>query len=148
MKISCSWKDRMAFVGQEGAHQVAMDARSPLGADSAFTPKQLLLASICGCTGMDVVALLKKYKEPLEKLEVTAEAEVKEGVYPPIFKEIELTFRLGGTLKAEKALEAIHLSQTKFCGVSAMVAKAVPIHYRVELNGTPIGEGKADFEAH
>lgn len=54
-------------------------------------------------------------------------------------------FKLKGEVYAEKALEAVKLSQMNYYGVSAMVFKAVPITYTVELNGTSIGTGKADF---
>ena len=45
----------------------------------------------------------------------------------------------------EKVLEAVRLSQTKYCGVSAMLSKAFAINYEVRLNAESIGFGKADF---
>lgn len=122
-----------------------MDTTSPIGTDVAPTPKQLLVAGLCGCTGMDVVALLKKYKQPLEAFQIEAEATPTEGGHPVVYKDIKLLFKLSGPLDAAKALEAVALSQSKYCGVSAMVSKAVPITYVVELNGQRIGDGKADF---
>lgn len=136
----------MQFTAEAGAHKVVMDTKPPLGDDAALTPKQLLLAGICGCTGMDVVALLKKYKQPLETFSVDADAAMTEGVYPAVFREVRLTFKFNGALDPAKVLEAVTLSQTKYCGVSAMVVKAVPISYTVELNGQNIGSGKADFK--
>ncbi len=146
MKLECVWNQKMRFTAQADAHQVSMDTKAPLGENSALTPKQLLLAGICGCTGMDVVSLLKKYKQPLESFTLEINAPTTEGVYPQIFKDIKLTFKLRGQLDPEKVLEAIKLSQTKYCGVSAMVSKAVPISYEVELNDKNIGLGKADFK--
>ena len=145
MKVECRWESKMRFSAASESHQIAMDARPPIGDFSAMTPKHLLLAGICGCTGMDVVALLKKYKQPLESLEVDADADLTEGAYPAIFKEVKLVFRAKGRIEGEKLLEAVRLSQTKYCGVSAMVAKAVPLSYVVELNGTALGSGRADF---
>ena len=135
----------MKFTAEADNHRVEMDAKSPIGSDTALTPKQLLLASISGCTAMDVVALLRKYKQPLDSFQIEADASLTEGVQPAVFKEIKLVFKLKGDINAEKALEALKLSQTKYCGVSAMVFKSVPISYSVELNGTSIGTGKADF---
>lgn len=136
----------MRFTAQSGDHKVEMDTNAPIGSDTALTPKQLLVAGICGCTAMDVVALLKKHKQPLESFQVEADATPTEGVYPAVYKEIKLFFRLKGQLDESKVLESVALSQTKYCGVSAMVSKSVPISYTVELNGKNIGAGRAEFK--
>lgn len=145
MNLECRWSEKMKFSARSGAHHISMDTKPPLGDDSAMTPKQLLLAGVCGCTAMDVVSLLKKHKQPLESLQVDADAQSTEGVYPAIFKKIHLVFKLTGKLDSERVVEAVHLSQTKYCGVSAMVSKAVPITYSIEVNGSTLGSGKADF---
>ena len=94
---------------------------------------------------MDVVALMKKYKQPLDSFDIDADVTASEGVHPAVFTQVHLLFKLTGQVDASKVLEAVHLSQTKFCGVSAMLSKAVPISYTVELNGKNIGEGQAAF---
>ena len=119
--------------------------KPPIGEDTAITPKQMLVAAICGCTGMDVVALLKKYRQPLSKFEIEAEASVTEGAHPIVFKEVQLIFKIDGALEKKKVLEAITLSQTKYCSVSAMLSKSFPIHYTVQLNSEVIGAGSAQF---
>jgi len=146
MKVTTKWNEKMTFTGSANEHSVRMDTRSPMGSDSAMSPKQLLLASVSGCTAMDVVSLLKKFRQPLQSLEMDAEADLTEGSYPSIFKEIHLSFRARGEIEGAKLLEAVHLSQTKYCGVSAMIAQTVPIRYTVELNQEVIGEGRAHFE--
>lgn len=145
MKIQCVWGQRMRFSAKSESHEVLMDSRSPLGEDSALTPKQLLLASVCGCTGMDVVSLMRKYRQPVEAFEVVADAETTTGPHPWVFREIRLTFRFQGAIEPQKAIEAVRLSQTLYCGVSAMVSKAVPIRYTIECNGALIGNGEAAF---
>lgn len=135
----------MLFNAEVENHIVSMDTKSPLGDDSAVTPKQMLIAAICGCTGMDVVALLKKYHQPLLKFEIEAEATVTEGAHPIVFKEVQLVFKLEGVLEKVKVLEAVKLSQTKYCSVSAMLSKAFPIVYTVHLNSQNIGTGSAQF---
>lgn len=136
----------MQFEAESSGHKILMDTVSPLGTDSAMSPKRLMLASILGCTGMDIVSLLRKFKQDLTGLAMEAEGvPTPEGQYPSIFTRIDLSFRASGTLDAGKLLEAVELSQTKFCGVSAMISKAVPIHYRVELNGQEVGRGQANF---
>lgn len=145
MRVQCTWKEKLQFQAEGDGHSIAMDAKSPVGNDSALTPKQLVLAGVCGCTAMDVASLLKKHKQPLEAMTVEAEAPTTSGTHPVVFKEVQLRFRFQGNLDPKVVLESIRLSQTKFCGVSAMLSKAVPIRYTAELNGQSIGEGQADF---
>ena len=145
MKTKSTWTEKMKFEAQSRDFKIQMDAKSPLGSDSAMTPKELLLLAVSGCTGMDVVALLKKFKQPYENFSVEAEGELTEGKPPSIFKEIILTFKITGNVEAAKAIEAVQLSQTKYCGVSAMVAASVPIYYTVEINEKKVGTGQARF---
>ena len=145
MKLRSVWGEKMHFVAEVDNHSIAMDAKPPIGDDTAITPKQMLVAAICGCTGMDVVALLKKHKQPLSKFEIEADASLTEGTNPVIFKDVQLVFKLEGPLEKERVLEAITLSQTKYCSVSAMLSKSFPIHYSVQLNSESIGAGSAKF---
>lgn len=145
MKLKSIWIEKMRFTAEIDNHSVIMDAKPPIGEDTGVTPKQMLIAAICGCTGMDVVSLLKKYKQPLSKFEIEAEAFLTEGTHPIVYKEVQLVFKIEGDLIKEKVLEAITLSQTKYCGVSAMLSKAFPINYTVQLNSENIGSGSAQF---
>ncbi|MCB0362601.1 MAG: OsmC family protein, partial [Bdellovibrionales bacterium] len=72
MRTNCIWNEKMKFAIEADSHRIMIDAKGPIGDDSAMTPKHLLLAGISGCTAMDVVALLKKYKQSFEALEVSA----------------------------------------------------------------------------
>lgn len=145
MKARAQWVERMKFNGEAGAGKIVLDAKGPLGEASGMTPKELVALGIAGCTGMDVVALLKKYKQPLEALEVLTDVQQTEGVHPAVFKDVLVTFDAKGAIDGAQLLEAVRLSQTKFCGVSAMIAKGAPIRYVVRLNGEQIGTGQAAF---
>ena len=146
MKVTSTWKEKLVFTSAADSHSIEMDTKAPLGSDTAMTPKQLVVAGLSGCTAMDVISLLKKYRQSVETFGLDAEVELTEGAHPIVFKKIHLTFRLSGQIEPEKLLEAVRLSQTKFCGVSAMLSKAVPMDYSVELNGTVIGTGAPDFK--
>lgn len=146
MQAKTVWKEKMKFTGESGGHSINLDTKSPVGNDSALTPKELVAIGVAGCTAMDVVALMRKFKQPLEAFEVRADAPVVEKVHPPVFKEISLTFDLKGKLDKEKVIEAVRLSQTKYCAVSAMLADSLPIHYKIILNGEEIGTGEANFK--
>lgn len=122
-----------------------MDAKPPFGDGSALSPKQLALAAIAGCTGVDITGLMRKYKQEMTGFKIDADAPVSQG-HPAVFTEVQLDFYFEGKIESAKAMEAVILSQTKYCGVSAMMAKNCPIRYRVHLNGEKIGDGVAKFD--
>jgi len=144
MKISTQWTGGMAFAATDGTNTVAMDAPSPVGAGGALSPKQLCLASIAGCTAMDIVSWLKKHRSPATSLKVECDAPVKSG-YPATFEKVAIDFLIDGPVPEALAIEAVTLSQTQYCGVSAMIADSCPITYRVILNGALVAEGAAQF---
>ena len=146
MKTNTVWKTNMNFVGECGENQVSMDAKAPLGKAEGMTPKELLVIGLSGCTAMDVIALMKKGKQEVKHFNVEAEVTKSTGGYPEVFTAIHLTFMAEGNINKDKIIEAVHLSQTKYCGVSAMLAKAVQIGYDVILNNENIASGKADFQ--
>lgn len=145
MKCRAKWDGQMSFQSQMREHVLVMDAKKEHGGQNMGpTPKELVLSGIVGCTAMDVVALLKKFKEPFTEFFVSAEASMTEG-HPVIFKEVHLLFEVNGSseVKADQVLKAVSLSMNKYCGVSAMISKASPIFYKIQLNGEEIGSGKA-----
>ncbi len=145
MKTAVVWKDGMEFYGRVNDHTVPMDANSPIGKDKAPTPKELVAMGLGGCTAMDVIALLKKYKQPPKAFSVDIEIRPSTGAHPIVFEKAILSFIVEGAVEAEKLIEAVNLSQTKYCGVSAMLSKSFPIEYRIILNGNEVGTGQAKF---
>ena len=97
---------------------------------------------------MDVIALLKKYKQQPQSLKIDIDIQTSTAGHPAVFEKAVLVFLVDGQVDADKLLEAVKLSQTKFCGVSAMLSKAFPIEYKVILNGTEVGSGLANFETN
>ena len=148
MKTAVVWKDGMEFNGRVDDHIVAMDANSPIGKDKAPTPKELVAMGLGGCTAMDVIALLKKHKQRPRTFSVDIEIQPSTGAPPIVFEKAILNFIVEGEIEAGKLMEAVNLSQTKYCGVSAMLSKSFPIEYRIFLNGTEIGTGTAKFESN
>lgn len=146
MKTTLKWNNGMVFDVASDSNHIQIDAKSPIGKGSAMTPKELVLAGLGGCTAMDVIALLKKHKQPFESLTVDVDATPSEGKHPAVFLEGIVEFHVAGGVNKDILLESVRLSQTKFCSVSAMLSKAFPIKYKIRLNGEFIGEGMADFE--
>jgi putative redox protein len=145
MDSKVNWKEAMQFDTVSGEHHVLIDAKPPIGKGTGFTPKELVLAGIAGCTAMDVIALLRKYKQDVKSFSVESKATPSTDGHPVVFKDVSITFFLEGTIEPAKALEAVTLSQTQYCGVSAMISKTVPMNYIVNLNGETIGTGQAKF---
>ena len=125
------WKSNMAFDGKVDGHTIHIDAQPPLGDGTGPGPKKLLLISLAGCTGMDVVSLLKKMRVPFTGLEIGVDADLTEE-HPKVYSEIRITYRVFGTdLDKEKVQKAVGLSQERYCGVSAMLRENSPLTYTV-----------------
>lgn len=137
MKVTTTWKEALAFDGtSDNGHTVRMDTTVDGGGlDSGMSPKKMLLASLCGCSGMDVADILHKMKVPFSKLEITAEAEQTDE-HPKVFKSIDLVYRCDvQPEEADKLNRAVSLSMEKYCGISAMLAKHCAINYTTERIG-------------
>jgi putative redox protein len=131
------WAGRMTFVGRAGTnHLVPMDTTPDFDGDSSATkPIELLLIGLGGCTGMDVVSLLRKMRVNFDSLEMNITAEKSDG-HPSVYTSIDLEYVITGTnIDPDKAQRAIDLSQGKYCSVSAMLGKACPISYRYRIIG-------------
>ena len=146
MRAEVTHQQKFKFESKIREHSLVMDTKQAAGGDNAGpSPKELLLASIIGCTGMDIIAILKKHNITPQKLHITADADPRQE-HPRVFPAINLNFELEDErLSADVVLDAVRQSLTKYCGVSAMVSKVSPIFYQVRLNGTDAGRGEADF---
>ena len=144
MHAKLIWKENLQFTAEADGHTVLMDAKPPVGQGKAQTPKQLLLAALCGCTAMDVASLMRKQRQEVKRFEVMAEATIRRG-NPAVFTAVDIAFRIEGAVDPALAVEAARLSQTSFCSISAMLSRAVPIRYEVFVNGASAGRGQAQF---
>lgn len=145
MNAKVEWKNGMAFTAESGGFTYTMDAHKPIGSETGATPKEFVAMGLCGCTAMDVASLLKKHKQTLKSMNISVDIEQTSGVHPAVFKSVLMKFDVHGEITPEILKEAVHLSQTKFCGVSAMIDKTAPIQYQIFLNGNLIGEGQSAF---
>jgi len=135
MQSTVKWKQGLAFTAHQAGHLIPLDA--PLasgGQDSGASPKGLLLSGLGGCTGIDVVSILEKMRVPLEGFQVQVDAELTDE-HPKVFKSIRVTYQFRGQdLPMEKLEKAVTLSMDRYCGVSAMLAKAAPITWEIQVN--------------
>lgn len=134
VKISGHLKGSRGFEMDLDGHKLITDTAISNGGDNAGpSPKQLLLAGLIGCVGIDVTMILEKQKVELEDLIIEVEADHTDGM-PRVYENIHLTFRFKGeNLEKEKLEKVVDLSKEKYCGVSAMLEKATPISYEVVI---------------
>ncbi len=138
--VNTRWKGNMAFDSQIDTHTLRIDAPKEIGRDSGPSPKKLLLSSLAGCTGMDVVSLLQKMRINFTDFEILIDADLTTE-HPKVYSEIRMVYKIfGSDLNKEKIQKAVDLSQEKYCGVSAMLKKNSPIKYSVELVEVSIPE--------
>ncbi len=126
----------ITFAGKTDSKQwVMMDGPEDFGgSDSAIRPKELLLLALGGCTGSDVASILAKKRIKVDGFEMNIEAEMSEE-HPKVYTKIHVEYLFYGKDIKENAIErAIELSQTKYCGVTAMLEKSIEIthSFRIE----------------
>ena len=111
----------MQFTAKVNGHDVNMDTGPADGGnDSAASPKRLMLASLAGCTGMDIVMILNKMKVNFSDFSINTEAQLSEE-HPKIYNKVKLTYNIKLAENDKTKMEkAVLLSQDKYCGVSAM----------------------------
>ena len=93
------------------------------------SPSELLLLAVGGCTGMDVVSILRKMRQPLEGLTVEVSG-TKADEHPRRFLTIEVLYRLKGDLSEDRVRRAIELSETRYCAMEATLRGNVQLSSR------------------
>lgn len=126
--VNTSWQGNMKFDAVVSGHHIIMDALPAVGGnDEGARPKELMLASLAGCTGMDVISILKKMRVEPEYFNIRVEAEITEE-HPKHYTAMHIIYEFRGKgLEKEKLQKAIDLSQERYCGVSASYRKAMEI---------------------
>jgi putative redox protein len=126
---SAQWTDGERFIVQASSrHAIVVDSSSDKTANG---PMELVLMALCSCTATDVVSILKKKREPFTSLEVRANGE-RAAEPPTVYTKIHLVYRIGGKVTSKAAEDAVQLSKNKYCSVSQMLQKSVPITYEIE----------------
>lgn len=127
----------MAFVGRgPSGHEVALDAAPEVGGRGlGARPMELLLVALGGCTGMDVVSILRKMRVEVDAFEVRLRGE-RQDEHPKKFTAIHLDYVLTGRGLEERRPQierAVSLSQERYCSVAATLSPGVPITHGIIL---------------
>jgi putative redox protein len=115
-----------AFRAEFGSgHAMTLDATPPVGHDAGPRPMELLAAALAGCTGMDVIGILRKMRQDVTGYAVEVRAERAEQ-HPQVLTAIALEHVVRGRgLDPEAVRKAVELSATKYCSVGAMLRRVV-----------------------
>jgi putative redox protein len=133
--INVKWTGDMAFEAIVDEHRILMDARPEVGGkNKGPRPKPLLMVSLAGCTGMDVISILKKMKVEVTGFHMRIIGDLTED-HPKRYTAMRLIYEFTGiNLPADKIKHAIELSQEKYCGVSATLKNALDLTYEIKIN--------------
>ncbi len=128
----------MAFSTEVDGHTIEVDADPQFGGqDRGPKPKPLLLLSLAGCTGMDVVSLLNKMRVEYADFKVRVQAEMTDE-HPKYYHKIHLIYEIKTRPEFHAKVEkAVNLSQERYCGVSFMLRKAAELTHEIAYEELP-----------
>ena len=138
-EVETQWMGKMQFNALLNGHTIVMDAPERVGGeDNGPIPKPFVLTALSGCTGMDVVAILRKSEQKIDDFDMKVIGEISK--LPPIeYIAIHLVYNFKGPENSKQAaLQAVNDSQEKYCGVSSMLKKVLPVSWEVNYNGNQI----------
>ena len=136
MDAKATWGRGLSFTGSAAGSGFTL----PLGAEAkvgglndGFRPLELLAVGLAGCTGMDVISILEKKRQPVTAFEVRVHADLAEE-HPHVFTKVLIEYVVTGRGVEREAVErAVGLSETKYCSASAMLRKAAPIESKITM---------------
>jgi putative redox protein len=135
MQANVKLVDGLQFVGEASSgHAIVMDGDPEFGgSDTGIRPSELLLVGIAGCSGMDVISILRKKKQEVTGFEIMVNGN-KSDSHPKKFTDITLKFIIKGEKISEEAVKrAVGLSMDKYCSVKATLEGVATIDFSYEL---------------
>ena len=135
MQVSLDWKHDLSFSGSApSGFSVDLSAYKDIGGvGDGFAPEELVALGLAGCTGMDVVSILRKKQQDVQKFEVRVTTE-KRPEHPKVWTRALIEYFVTGNNVDPAAVErAIELSREKYCLVQNMLKATVKIESRYEI---------------
>lgn len=131
-KVNINWKGEMAFNAEVNGFNITLDADEKVGGKNRGPrPKPLMLVSLGGCTGMDVISILNKMRVEPEYFNVEVSGEMTEE-HPKYYHKIHIRYIFRGKdLPMAKLEKAVSLSQDRYCGVSAMLRESAELTHEI-----------------
>jgi putative redox protein len=145
-RVTVALEQGMRFRGtDEGGLSIVMDAAAASGGqDGGPSPMRVLAMALGGCTGMDVIAILRKMRQDVTAYEVLVSGP-RADAHPQVFTALEVEHVVRGRgVVPSSVRRAVELSATRYCPASAMLAHAAPLTHRYRVlseDGTEIASG-------
>ncbi len=130
--VKLTWSKGLQFIAMDDHnHKMVVDTDKEYGGlDQGFRPLELMLVSLAGCMGMDIVSILQKKGGKIDKFEVNIEGE--RAVEPPKqYKKIMVTFTCEGDYRREDLMRSFELSRDKYCGAYATLQSSPEIKFNI-----------------
>ena len=137
MEINLTRKnDKFNFEAVNSVGQtVELDANPAIGGEGkGFRPMEMLLVGLGGCSGIDMINVLTKQKEPLDDVKIKITATRKDDEVPAIFEVIDIHFDLYGALNVQKVERALDLTFDKYCSVSNIIGRSATIKFSYAIH--------------
>lgn len=138
-EVNTVWRGGLVF---EGMNPTGKEVR--MGIDAGFSPMELLLAGLAGCTGIDVVDILRKKRQEPQAFEIQVRGRRADD-HPRVYTRIEVTYLLWGENLTDSGVEhAIQLSESKYCSATAMLGAVAELksRYRILQPGEDAGDAE------
>lgn len=132
--LDLAWKENLAFECNMDGHHLVIDASKEGGGDDLGPrPKKLMLTALAGCTGIDVVSILKKMRVEPEAFNVIVEGDVTDE-HPMRYYKMKVIYQFKGKdLPYDKLEKAVKLSEENYCGVSAAYRRAMDLTSEIRV---------------
>ena len=146
-EIDVQWMGKMQFNALVNGHTIVMDGPEKVGGeDNGPIPKPFVLTALAGCTGMDIAAILRKADKIPDEFDMRVIGEISKRA-PIEYIAIHVIYDFKGTEAIkDAALNAVTDSQERYCGVSSMLKKALPVTWEVNYNGVQIFNNKLEVK--
>ncbi|WP_438989745.1 OsmC family protein [Polaribacter sp.] len=134
--VSTVWTGKSHFETDNlSGHKLTMfDKSQDNGNTVGFAPKALMLSSLAGCSGLDVISLLEKMRAEVTDFKVIVTAELTDE-HPKFYKNVKVDYHFTDSdLKPEKIQKAVNLSVTKYCGVMEMFRQFATVETEIYLH--------------
>ena len=130
-QVHTKWLGDMAFEATNPGGTINMDSDAEFGGNNnGLRPKSMMLASLAGCTGIDIASLVKKMKVEIDTFTIDVEGDLTEE-HPKFYHTVRVNYNFFGTdLDEAKLQKIVYLSVDKYCGVMEMFRQFA----KVEVN--------------